>query len=202
MIKIFKNYLVGLTIVSLFLLQGCAPLIIGAGVGAGTAIVAATEERGMGGALTDTEIRTHVSAAWYRHSVDMHGKLALTVREGRVLMAGTLPTEQLHLDAVRLAWEAKGVKEVIDQVTITGEKETLGDVTRDSWISTKLKSKLVLDGDIASRNYTVVTVGAVVYIMGVAQTQAELNRVTEHARHIGGVKKVVSYARIKGESAL
>jgi osmotically-inducible protein OsmY len=82
---------------------------------------------------------------------------------------------------------------------VSGASETLGDVTRDSWITTKLKSKLVFDGNVASRNYTIVTVGAVVYVMGVAQNQGELNAVIDHARHVAGVRKVVSYVRLKDE---
>ena len=184
----------------LVLLQGCAPLIVGAGLGAGAVVGgAASEERGMGGALTDAEIRTRINVSWYQHNRDMHGKLSLTVREGRALVAGLLKDEQEHLDAIRLTWQSKGVKEVIDQIKVTGAGETLGDVTRDSWITTKLKSQLVFDGQVASRNYTIVTVGAVVYVMGVAKNQAELNRVTDHARHIAGVRKVVSYARLKDE---
>ena len=184
----------------LFFLQGCAPLIVGAGLGAGAIVGgAASEERGMGGALTDTEIRTRINLSWYQYNRTMHGKLTLTVREGRALVAGTLSDEQEHLEAIKLTWQAKGVKEVIDQIKVTGSEETLGEVARDSWITTKLKSKLVFDGYVASRNYTIVTVGGVVYVMGVAQNQEELNRVTDHARHITGVVKVVSYVRLKDE---
>jgi osmotically-inducible protein OsmY len=39
----------------------------------------------------------------------------------------------------------------------------------------------------------------VVYLMGIAQDRAELDRVVDHARNIGLVTKVVSYVRIKGQ---
>jgi len=42
-------------------------------------------------------------------------------------------------------------------------------------------------------------VQGVVYLMGVAQNQAELNRVIETARTISGVKQVVSYVKLAGE---
>ncbi len=38
--------------------------------------------------------------------------------------------------------------------------------------------------------------------MGIAQTQAELEKSIELSRKIGGVEKVVSYVRVKGESAV
>ena len=44
-------------------------------------------------------------------------------------------------------------------------------------------------------------VGGVVYLMGIAQSQAELDRVTGHARNQSYVRRVVSHVRIKDQSA-
>jgi osmotically-inducible protein OsmY len=105
----------------------------------------------------------------------------------------------MHLDAVRLVWKAKGVKEVIDEIRVTPKEGDIGDYTRDAWITTKLKSQMLFDKNIASRNYNIKTVGAVVYIMGIAQNQQELNRVTDYARNMSSVVKVISYARFVSE---
>ena len=180
--------------------SGCAPIIVGAAAGTGAMIGStATEERGLGVAITDTQIRATIGQLWYNHNRDMYTKLSLTVREGRVLVLGSLPTDQMHLDAVRIAWKAKGVKEVIDEIRVTPKNGHLGDYTRDAWITTKLKSQMLFDKNIESRNYNIKTVGSVVYIMGIAQHQQELNRVTDHARNLSGVAKVVSYARLVNE---
>jgi osmotically-inducible protein OsmY len=42
-------------------------------------------------------------------------------------------------------------------------------------------------------------VDGVVYLMGIAQDQAELDRVRDLARHTSGVKDVVSYVRLKSD---
>jgi osmotically-inducible protein OsmY len=195
-----KNGLISLMLTIALILSGCAPIVVGAAAGAGALIGStATEERGMGVALTDTQIRANIGQLWYNHSRDMYSRLSLSVREGRVLLMGSLPNDQMHLDAVRLVWKAKGVKEVIDEIRVTPKEGDIGDYTRDAWITTKLKSQMLFDKNIASRNYNIKTVGAVVYIMGIAQNQQELNRVTDYARNMSSVVKVISYARFVSE---
>ena len=50
-----------------------------------------------------------------------------------------------------------------------------------------------------SINYNIDVVQGIVYLMGVAQSQAELNRVIEKARTIPDVKQVVSYVKLAGD---
>ena len=77
----------------------------------------------------------------------------------------------------------------------------LGSMAKDGAITTQVKSHLLFDGNIRSLNYSIKTVGGVVYIMGDAQSQEELNLVSEYASKVSGVKKVMNYARVKGEPA-
>jgi osmotically-inducible protein OsmY len=178
-------------------LSGCIGMAIG---GAATVGVAAQEERGVGGALTDTRIRTDINTKWMNSSMDMLQKLDLSVQEGRVLIAGTLPTPEMRVEAVKLVWQVEGVREVINQVKI-GEDSSGGAYARDVWISTQLRSSLLFDRYIQSVNYSVDTVDGVVYLMGVAQSQNELDRATNYARNLRYVKRVVSYVRIKDQPA-
>ena len=50
---------------------------------------------------------------------------------------------------------------------------------------------------VRSVNYTIDTVNGSVYLIGSARTQAELDRVTEAARNVPDVKRVVSYVEIR-----
>jgi hypothetical protein len=60
-----------------------------------------------------------------------------------------------------------------------------------------VRSELVLDPDIRSGNYTIDTAGRSVYLIGSARSQAELDRATQIARYVPGVKRVVSYVEIR-----
>jgi osmotically-inducible protein OsmY len=177
-------------------LSGCVSLALG---GAATVGVAASEDRGLGGALTDTRIRTDINGKWLNASMDVLQKVDLTVSEGRVHLTGTVPTAEMRLQAVKLVWQVEGVRQVIDDIEVGDDKSGVGDYARDVWISTRLRTDILFDRAIESVNYSVETVDGVVYLMGVAQNQTELDRVTDYARNMRYVKRVVSYARLKGQ---
>ena len=77
----------------------------------------------------------------------------------------------------------------------------LSDLARDTWISTQLKSTLLFDKDVSAIDYSIETVNQVIYLMGVAESQAELDRVIGHAKDISYVRRVVSYVLLKDDPA-
>ncbi len=128
----------------------------------------------------------------------MFAKLDLTVNEGRVLITGIVQNPEARVEAVRLAWQPKGVKQVINEIRVDKSEGFTG-YARDTWITARLRTAITFDKHISSINYTIDTVAGTVYLMGAAQSQAELDRVTRTARTIPDVKRVVSYVRIVGE---
>lgn len=176
------------------LASGCAPLVVG-GVGVAGAVTA-TEERGLGGFVSDVEIQTSINKLWFDHSVDLLNRLDMTVHGGRVLLTGQAKDAQQRLDAVRLAWQAAGVKEVINEIQVDENEGSIVDTAKDSWITAQIRGRLTVDLAISSQNYTIDTVRSVVYLMGVAKNQQELDAVLQHARSVGGVLRVVTYVRL------
>ena len=152
----------------------------------------------LGGAANDTAIRAEINYLWLKHSEPMYTALSLNVHEARVLLTGTVETQEMRLDAVRLAWQATGVKEIINEIRI-GDESGIASYASDTWISTQLKTKLLFNKNVSSINYTVETVDGTVYLMGIAQNQDELDRVTATARSLSNVRKVISYVRVKTE---
>lgn len=179
-----------------FALSGCAGVVIGAGATAG---VAASEERGLEGALEDTKIRAEINDLWFRHDVEMYRKVTLTISEGRVLLTGVVPNDSARNDASRLAWQAAGVREVYNELEVRPEGSALIDGGRDVWIQQQIKLRLLGDRDIRNINYTIDVTDGIVYLMGIAQSEAELQRVIAHARDIAHVKGVVSHVRLKSD---
>jgi len=175
------------------LASGCVEAVVG---GAAATGVAASQERGLGGAAGDLQIRTEINYLWLKHDEKMYTAVGLNVHEGRVLLTGKVPTPQARVDAVRLAWQAKNVKEVINEIQVE-EPGGIGEYASDAWISNQLRARLLFDVDISSINYSVVTVDGTVYLMGIARSQAELDRVTTHARDISNVRRVISYVRVR-----
>jgi len=175
----------------------CTPVGIAVGAGA-TGAVTASQERGIEGGASDTSIRTAINYLWLDYSGEMYRQLNLQIWEGRVLLTGVLSSETYRAEAVARAWRAKGVKEVIDE-TIVDRSGNTGTFARDQWITAQLKSKLLFEKNVFSVNYSFETVRGVIYMLGVAQDQTELEIVLNHARNIEYVQRVVNHALLKSD---
>jgi len=179
------------------LLGGCEVLVVG-GVVAGATVVA--QDRPVDEAYSDTAIHASIDKELLEFSTDIFQKIDISVAEGKVLLTGLVPEPQNRLDAARIAWQPDGVKEVINEIEVK-DQSTLNDAARDTWITTKLRSKILFDKKISSVNYTIDTVNQKVYLIGIAQSQAELDRVVDYARDIDYVRGVVPYVRVKEPEA-
>jgi osmotically-inducible protein OsmY len=189
------RYRSGAALAALALLAGCS--IEGAAIGGAAGVgIMASQERGFSQGISDQAIRIEINDGWLRYSEEMYRLLSLQVQEGRVLVSGVVPTQEMRLEAIRVAWQPEGVREVINEVRVEGEGGGVETFAVDTWISTELKAKLIFDAEVSSINYSIETVHGIVYLMGVAESPKELNRVIEHARNIAYVERVVSYVRL------
>jgi len=164
------------------------------------AVTAAQEERGLDGATRDTLIRAAIASAWLQHDTRLLTGTNLTVHERRVLLTGALEEAALVDAAVRLAWQAEGVVEVINELRVNPDRG-MGDRTRDALIASEISRNLLFDSEIQSINYAVDVVERTVYVMGVAQNQTELDRVLSWARNTDYVRRVVNHVRLKTDPA-
>ncbi len=182
-----------LFLISILALGGCASVVIGGGAAVGTA---AYQERGIQGVARDMATATRMRTKLLDAGEEYVTGVGVEVYEGRVLLTGTLADEAMRAKAVGLAWKTDGVKDVINE--IQSGKTTLRDLAKDSWITAQLHSKITFDKKILAINYSIETVNGIIYLIGIAQNQAELDRVITHARTIGYVKRITTHVRIKG----
>ncbi len=75
----------------------------------------------------------------------------------------------------------------------------LDDFANDALINARLDSALLFDGEIDSINYSTRSVAGSVYLLGVAQDRAELDRVFRVTRNIPNVKRVISHVIMKDD---
>ena len=179
------------------LLSGCSAWDMALGGGA-TAANAASEERGFGQAVNDNGIMLGITSAMLNTDSGMLLQVDVEVHEGRVLLTGRVDKPETRMTAVRLAWQQPNVVEVINEIKV-GESEDLGEYVHDVWLAQTLRNALLIDSHVLSINYNVDCVVGTIYLMGVAQDQAELQRVIDHARDIPYVHAVVSFVRLKND---
>ena len=183
----------------LCLASGCttAGVVIGAGATAG---VVASQERGFETAIDDNKISLDINRLLIAEDPDLFRRVSTEVVEGRVLLAGVVDTPEARVTANRLAWQAAGVREVINEIDVA-RSEGFAGYAKDNWITTKLRSRILTDTGITALNYSIETVGGTIYLLGIAQDRAELDRVIAHARDVSGVRDVVSYVQLKDDPA-
>jgi osmotically-inducible protein OsmY len=181
------------------LATGCSAWDIALGGGA-SAATAASEERGFGQAVNDNGIMLGITNAMLQNDASMLRQVDVEVHEGRVLLAGRVDRPETRVTAVRLAWQQPNVVEVIDQIKVA-QSEDLGEYAHDVWLAQELRNTLLIDNRVRAINYNIDCVAGTIYLMGVAQDQAELQRVIDHARDISYVRAVVSYVRLKDDPA-
>ncbi len=174
-------------------LSGCVVAVLG---GAGAVGMGVAEERGFEGAVDDTKIKTDLTTAYIDKGFTLFHQVQVTVTEGRVVLTGSVDLPETRVDAVQLAWQTAGVRQVLDELQVNQESGFGSGVT-DAWIASKLRTQLMFNGDVKNINYTIDVVNGTVYLMGIAQDQAELDRVIATARDVADVKRIVNHVVLK-----
>ncbi|MFV3074295.1 BON domain-containing protein [Niveispirillum fermenti] len=174
---------------ALALTAGCATT--GGSAGAGDAPPAADAAPRK---VSDRDLKAAIEKLW-DSADDLDSRVRVEVRDGRALLTGRAANADERLLAVRLAWQVDGVAEVINEIGI-GDESSLSDKATDAWITAQLRTRLMTDAEISSRNYTIETVNQTIYLMGRGRSSVELERVRNHARNIARVRQVVSHVQV------
>ncbi len=173
---------------------GCTP--VGMAIGAGAAGATATQtEKGFATAVDDARIKAELNGLFFTTNADLFQEVTFKVEEGRVLLTGVVPKPDDRVQASKLAWSVDDVREVLNELKVSDET-SLTDKGRDITIAAKLRARLLVDDKVSLINYSIDVVNQTVYIMGVARTEAELQRVLGTARDITYVRQVVDFVRV------
>ena len=178
-------------------LGGCAGvLLVGGLAGAAGGGYAAAQERGVDGVVNDWEVQNDIQKGLMKAQPGLEEGITTTVYQGRVLLTGRVANPEMKMTAEQVAGRSPGVRALYDEIEVAPPTGTW-DSTKDAWITARLRSELMFDGDVRSGNYTIDTTNGSVYLIGSARTPAELERATRIARYLPGVKRVVSYVELR-----
>ena len=182
-----------IAIFSLWLLTSCSQVIIGGATSTSMIIV---QERSAKQAAIDILIKAKIEEAMFSNDYDkLFSKVRVIVYESKVLLVGTVEETSIKEQANQISWKTKDVKEVANYITIG--KNDLIDYVKDTRISLELRAKLLTDKEVSEVNFSVTTENRVLYLVGIAQNNKELDKIIEHASNIAGVKKIVNLIEIK-----
>ena len=184
-----STLIAGVVLLCALALSGCA----GAVVGVGTAAVAAsTTEKGFSTSVSDGVIFAKLKDRFMQVNASLLTSIDVTVNDGAVLFTGKVKKPEDKIEATKLAWEIKGVREVVNELQVI-DNSSIKDLAKDLAATATLRGKMIADKDISSLNFSIDVVNGIVYLSGVASTPEEMNKVVSHAKNLRFAQQVVSY---------
>ncbi|KGQ30472.1 membrane protein [Gallibacterium genomosp. 2] len=172
----------------IILLQGCVTAAVVGGGALATKV--AMDPRTTGTQIDDQTLELRVADALRKDKqLNEQAHISVIVYNGRALLVGEAPSADLKEVAVNLARGVKDVADVYDEIQI-GEKVSFMQASKDTWITTEVKSKLFVNGNVKATDVKVVTENGIVYLIGKV-TQSQAAAAVDVARQVNGVRKVV-----------
>jgi osmotically-inducible protein OsmY len=172
------------------LLYGCAAAVVG---GAATGATAVHDRRTVGTFIDDEGIELKARMAIFDDK-ELNSQIHINIISinGVVLLVGQAPTEAARQKAAEIVSTVPKVRLIHNEMTVAAPNSYL---TRssDSLVTAKVKSKLFTIKEHDNFDPTrvkVVTENGIVYLMGIL-THSEADTVTNAARQVGGVQKIV-----------
>ena len=189
MYKSFNHYFFLFLII--ICLSGCASTIIG---GAASVGLASVQERSIKDAAIDLKLEIQIQEKLFRADTgQLFVNVDVILLEQRVMLIGNVESQELRDLASKIAWEVSPkIKNVINEITV-GKKPKLVSQALDARISLSLSGLLIGDAKISDINFTHSVSKQVIFLIGIAKDDEELNKVIDHARSVKGVKKVISH---------
>lgn len=178
---------VGALTLSCLLLQGCAAVVVGAGVGAASA---AHDRRTLGTQVDDKTVSARISTALAQNeTLETNANVNTHVFNGVALLVGQAPNDDLKRQAQRAAEQVKHVKKLHNQIRI-GSPIPASTATHDVWLASKVRASLIADKRIDGLHISVAVEDSEVFLMGLV-SETEANTAVDIARNVNGVARVV-----------
>jgi len=109
---------------------------------------------------------------------------------GVLLLLGQVESEALKARATEIASQASAkIKRIHNEMEVSG-KTSLVSRTNDTWINTKVRTRMMTNRDVPSDQIKIVVENGTVYLMGLI-SEMEGDNAANVARNVSGVSRVV-----------
>lgn len=189
---IFRNLLV---VLALLFSSSCVETVLVSSLATGSIV---TREKSAKNMKDDVIIASILITKYSTNGLNgFNNSVDVSVNEGRVLLTGVVRDPKKELLAVEMAWKVDGVREVINEIQLIEDggygPKNFARAFRDMALTLEIETKLLIKPRLRSSNYKINTVNGVVYMMGIAADEEELNKALDVVARIRGVKKVVNH---------
>jgi len=180
---LFKLISVSLLTLSL---SGCAGIFI---AGAATTANIVTDTRTTKEIWNDNNIEFEVAAITNKQPYRGSVRVTASSYRGSVVLMGQATTDAERRSFESQAKDVPGIETIHNQIRVK-EPLSVSAISKDSWITTKVKSALLANSELNGIKVKVITEDSEVFLLGlVSHEHADI--ATEVARNISGVKQVI-----------
>ena len=184
-----KSLIAGLLLImSSQMLTACLPIFVGTATV--TAIDLYMERRTLSRNIDDNALELKLRKDF--HSDDVLGSevnVSVTIINGIVLLTGEVHKDSQRKRAEELARSYTDTREVVNELELSG-KTNLNSRANDSYITGKVKTKLLRADGVPSTNIKVVTERGKVYLLGLV-TKEEAAAAVKATQSVNGVTHIV-----------
>ncbi|MDA9556367.1 BON domain-containing protein [Vibrio sp.] len=171
---------------SSLLLQGCAGILV---AGAATSATIVTDPRDSNQIWQDENVELTVTGIGNRVPFSHNVRVSSSAYDGTVVLMGQAPSKELMNEFVAQIQQLDGVETLHNKMKIKPTL-SLSEVSRDTWITTKIKASYLKHSELSGVKIKVLTEDREVLLLGYAsQDQAKI--ATEIASNTIGVKHVI-----------
>lgn len=193
-----RRLLISATLAALLLptLQGCFPIVAtGVAVGAMSAY-----DRRLTGVQTDDETSEWKANAAIPSQYKERAHVNFTAYNLHVLITGEVPNEEAKSIIGEQVGKIERVQTVYNELTV-GPASSFSARSNDSFITSKLKARLVDSNQLSANHIKVVTEAGISYLMGIVSAR-EAKVAVNIARTTDGVRKVVNVMEIVSDNEI
>jgi osmotically-inducible protein OsmY len=166
---------------------GCSNII---GAGRSQPLAEVETQRSWGRMLDDEGIETKALINIRKADQRLENAHIVVVSfNGNVLLTGQVPSQELAGLAEQTVMKIRYVRQVHNEFSIA-PTSNLSARSNDSWITTRIKSKMLFSTRVDPAEVKVVTEAGTVYLLGLVN-QNSADKAVEMARNTSGVQKVV-----------
>jgi len=168
------------------MLSGCAGLFI---AGAATAVYVVTDPRSSRELANDQNVSLQVSALGNKAPYQFNVRVTSSTFKGSVLLMGQAITQEYKNAIEEKVHKIKGVKVVHNQIKVK-PLLSISAISKDTWITTKVKSAILANSELRDTKVTVYTEDTEVFLTG-SMSPYHADKAVDIARNISGVSKVI-----------
>ena len=173
-------------IIGLFL-NSCGPKNLGT---FGKSVTIGFDPRTVGMQIDDTIMQKNLIARLTLTEKKYFISIQVEILDGRIFLTGKVEDPEEKIKITKLAWETKGVRSVKNAIQIKGNSN-FKSTAKDIFITSQLRTALIINKKTKSNNYTLETINKKIYIFGIAMTDDEKKEAINEANKIYDVEDVI-----------